>query len=121
MRKIISVTALLLFIMDSLSYGAVKMPNVKDPLKRSATVMGRGVVGLVTIPAELPATFKREAEVHKRLWPITAIPRWCYNFFVRVPSNVNDVAALSVVSLFSNDTSPWTEPMGLPEYPWQEE
>lgn len=91
----------------------------KGGLGRAATVMTRGLLNVVGVPFEIPATMARETESHSKLWPITGIPRSINNIFIRAASGVNDFFFMPFSTAFSNDISPMTEPMGLPDYPWQ--
>ena len=91
----------------------------KGVLARTGSVMTRGLLNVVGAPLEIPTTFMRETEDHSRLWPLTGIPRSINNIFIRAASGVNDFFFMPFSTAFSNDISPMTEPMGLPDYPWQ--
>ncbi|MBN1688978.1 MAG: hypothetical protein JW893_07745 [Candidatus Omnitrophica bacterium] len=121
MKKTFIFLTVILGIGLTTGYAAVERQTEKSPLARWGTVMKRGLVNALTLPAEIPMTFKRESGDHSRLWPVTGIPRFVYNLSVRSASAANDITLFPWVSLVTDDVRPWTEPMGLPEYPWQTE
>ena len=91
----------------------------KGPMARPAVVFFRGVSNIVGMPLELISTGRREAQSHPRLWPVTYVPRFLTNFFIRAASGINDMFFYPWVVPYTDDISPWTEPMGLPDYPWE--
>ncbi len=88
------------------------------PFTRLLIVEGRGIASLAASPLELIGTGVREAEAHPRVWPITYVPRFLTNFVARLISGVNDIVFYPFQVPFTDDLSPMTEPMGLPDYPW---
>jgi hypothetical protein len=47
------------------------------------------------------------------------LPRTVTNIFIRSVSAVYDLVLTPFVQPFTDDTSPLTDAMGLPVYPWQ--
>jgi hypothetical protein len=87
-------------------------------LMRLLIVEGRGLANAVALPLEIPRTVVQEHRYHRWLWPATFIPRMLTNIFMRATSAVNDVAFFPWILPFTDDISPLTEGVGLPEYPW---
>lgn len=87
-------------------------------LKRWATVEARGVMNLISAPLEVVRTPVVESRTHKWIWPVSSVPRLFGNIFSRVVSSVYDIAFSPFVQPFTNDITPLTEPMGLPDYAW---
>ena len=90
----------------------------KGAWAREGIVLGRGVLNILGMPFELIRTPAVEPSTHQWLWPITSIPRSITNVIARATSGVNDLLIYPFVVPFTNDISPLTEPMGLPEYVW---
>ncbi|PIW61648.1 MAG: hypothetical protein COW13_03125 [Candidatus Omnitrophica bacterium CG12_big_fil_rev_8_21_14_0_65_50_5] len=86
---------------------------------RLLTVEARGLLGAVAAPLELVRTPVAERINHKWLWPVTFLPRFVNNIVTRVVSSIYDIAAYPFILPFSNDITPLTDPMGLPDYAWQ--
>jgi len=76
-------------------------------------------MNIVGMPAEIPRTFIHEAKEHPWVSPFTGSLRLVNNIFLRTTSAVNDIAFFPLIAPFTDDLSPLTEPMGMPEYPWQ--
>lgn len=95
--------------------------TTKPPLARPFMVIWRGVVNLLALPMEIPLTLAREGDMHPKIWPITYVPRLLTNVITRTFSAANDLFFFPWATPFTDDLSPWTEPMGLPMYPWQYE
>ena len=91
------------------------------PLARPFVVIGRGFGNFAGLPFEILGTAVREHDIHPKLWPVTYLPRLATNVLIRVASVVNDIFFLPWIASRADDLSPWTEPMGLPDYPWQRE
>ena len=90
------------------------------PLTRILIVEGRGFANLIGEPlVDIPRTTFQEIRMHHWLWPFTSLPRNGLNFMVRVTSAVHDICFMPWIAPFTDDISPFTESMGLPEYPWQ--
>ena len=89
------------------------------PLVRIAKVEGRGLLNIVGLPAEIFRTGVEEARHHHWLWPFTYVPRLLTYTIIRVTSAAYDIVFMPFVAPFTADLSPLTEPMDLPEYPWQ--
>ncbi len=86
--------------------------------KRMGMVFGRGLLNAGGVLLEIPRTVDQETKLHHKVWPVTMFPRSLHNFLIRAASSVHDVFIFPWVVPFTDDISPWTEPMGLPEYPW---
>ena len=82
-------------------------------------VIGRGLMNVAGLPMEIPLTLAREGEMRRWLWPASFLPRLVTHIVIRSASAVNDIFFFPFVAPFTDDLSPWTGPMGLPEYPWQ--
>lgn len=121
MKKVIIMTALFLGVLPISIEASVDGRTTRGPLARLGMVEGRGLLNLLGSPAELCSTARREMELHPRLWPVTYLPRFFANAVLRVTSGVADIAFYPWVVPFTDDISPWTEPYGLPVYPWQKE
>lgn len=94
----------------------------ESPLKRTGIVVQRGLLNLVGSPVEIYSTAVRERKNHHWIWPVSFVPRTITNVVVRAASVVNDVLISPFfVAPFTTDIRPITEPMGLPDYPWQVE
>ena len=120
MKKYLLLTALLLIHSSSLYALDPEGRTTHGPLVRPWMVVGRGVVNIAGLPFEIPLTIAREADMHSRLWPISFFPRTLNNIFIRSASAANDIFFGSVWQApYTDDLSPLTESMGLPEYPWQ--
>ena len=89
------------------------------PFVRPFMVIGRGLGNLAGIAVEPFATLGREFEMHHWEWPVTYPLRLINNILVRASSAVVDIAINPWIVPFTDDISPLTEPMGLPNYPWQ--
>lgn len=118
-KKILLLLFFCLFITGPVLASSEDGITDKKPLARSATVFGRGLVNLVTLPIEIPRSVHSETGVHSRLWPVTFLPRTATNLIYRATSAVNDIVFFPWVVLFTDHIAPWTKPMGLPDYPWQ--
>ncbi len=93
--------------------------STRGPLVRAAGVEGRGILNLAGLLFEIPRTWAEETKLHSRLWPVTYVPRLLTNILIRGTSAIYDVFLKPWPALFTEDLSPLTEPMGLPEYPWK--
>lgn len=115
----------LLVLLASFSCPALALPldgrTDKGPVSRVGYVMARGLVNLATLPLEIPRTVRQEIEWHKYLWLISVWPRAIFNTWNRGFSAVTDLAFMPWIMPFTNDLSPLTEHIDLPEYPWQKE
>lgn len=119
MRKL-TFAMLFLFMMASPLYASLDGRTDKGPMARVGMVMGRGLLNLAGLPAEFFYTPVEEIKNHPKAWPFTFIPRTVTNIIFRAASAGNDIALFPWVVPFTDDISPWTEPMGLPEYPWSQ-
>lgn len=86
--------------------------------ERMGMVFSRGILNAGGVFLEIPRTVDQETKWHPKAWPVTVLPRSLHNFLIRAASSVHDMFIFPWVVPFTNDISPWTEPMGLPEYPW---
>ena len=91
----------------------------RNVFQRIAVAEGRGILNVVGMPLELVRTPIAEAKRHKWIWPVSFVPRLITNIIGRSTSAVYDIAFSPIIYPFSNDTTPLTDPMGLPDYPWQ--
>ncbi|HXV27390.1 MAG TPA: hypothetical protein VD913_00345 [bacterium] len=118
MRKLL--TFFIFLSVASPLFAAVDGQTDHGPLTRIAIVEGRGLTNLLALPlVDLPRTVGSEVRMHHWLWPVSVIPRIATHLVIRVTSSFYDIAVYPWKAPFSNDISPITEPMGLPEYPWQ--
>jgi len=91
----------------------------KGAFRRILSAEKRGVLNLISIPLELVRTPVVEARIHKRAWPLTLLPRLFTNIMIRTASSVQDIVFSPVFLSFSNDMTPLTSPLGLPDYAWE--
>lgn len=119
MRRLLAALVVLSLIFSGNLYAYETGRTTMGPGKRVLTAEGRGLLNLVGLPLEVIRTPIAEARRHKRIWPITFLPRMITNIFARATSSVQDIVIAPFVLPFSNDMTPLTEPMGLPDYPWQ--
>ena len=118
MKKIILVLATILLWVSPL-YAATDGHTKRGPVLRPEMVFFRGVGNLAAIPLEPFTSLGREFETHHWLWPVTFPFRLVNNVIVRSTSAVVDLFVNPWIVPFTDDISPLTEPMGLPDYPWQ--
>ena len=119
MRKVLLVS--FFFLITSPLYASVDGRTTHGPLTRMAIVEGRGLVNLLALPlVDIPRTTVNEVRMHHWLWPATVVPRILTHLMIRVVSSIYDIAFYPWIAPFTDDISPLTEPMGLPEYPWQD-
>ncbi len=118
LKKIfLSLFVLLLFSTQGHAYDLDH--SEKNYFKRVFLAEVRGVANILASPAELIRTPVAEGKYHKYFWPVTSFPRAFTNILTRITSGVYDVAFSPIFHMFSNDMTPITHPMGLPDYPWQ--
>lgn len=79
----------------------------------------RGWLNWIGVPAEIVRTPVAQSKSHRWTWPVTMVPSLVTNVFIRLTSGLYDVVASPLVLPFTNDMTPLTEAMGLPDYPWQ--
>lgn len=114
------ILVLFLLLVSDLHAAEVEGQTTHGPLTRIAIVETRGISNFAAIPlVDFPRTVATEVRMHHWLWPVTFIPRFITNTLIRVASSVYDVAFYPWMAPFTDDISPITEPMGLPEYPWR--
>ena len=118
MRKIIFL-ALCLLTLTASAFADQDGRTERGVLSRMAIVEGRGFGNVIGLPLEIFRTLKIEIGMHSRLWPVTYAPRLVTNLAIRASSILHDIVFLPVESIWTDDLSPWTEPMGLTDYPWQ--
>lgn len=116
-----TVLVLFSFLVASPLHAAYEAYHPKYEKDNSFEILGRGVLNGAALPLESVSTLRREAKAHSRLWPVTYVPRLFHNTFTRVSSFVIDLSILPLIAPFADDTSPRTEGMGLPKYPWNVE
>ncbi len=120
MKKLI-LAILFLFLASSSLYASLDGRTDKGPMARVGMVMGRGLLNVVGLPTEFVFTPANELSIHPKAWPLTVIPKTVTAVIFRVTSAFNDIFFFPWTAPFTDDLSPWTEPMGLPEYPWGRE
>lgn len=118
MKKILTIT-ILVTMLAAPAYAYDTGRSDDSFLKRWLSVEARGFVNIVSTPFELIRTPVVESRTHKWIWPVSFVPRLISNIFVRAVSGVYDIAFSPFVQPFTNDTTPMTEPLGLPDYAWQ--
>ena len=106
-------------IASSAAHASVDGRTTRGPVARPLMMMSRGLMNVAGFPAEISSTVVREIEIHEKSWPVFYPLRLVTNVFVRLSSGINDVLFMPFIVPFTDDISPITEPMGLPEYPWQ--
>ena len=118
-KKIALVLVGLLFLGAGVLFAAepVKKDNV---FKQIASIEGRGLVNLATLPGEWFYACKEEIKNHPKAWPLTYIPRTFMKLTIRFTSSVNDFIVLPWYVAWSEST-PLTRHFDLPDYVWQKE
>lgn len=107
-----------LFLLPCMAYAGTDGRTEKGAWAREGIVLGRGLLNIPGTAVEVIATPMREPSIHPKAWPITGLIRIPTNVIYRAVSAVNDLVVYPFVVPFTNDISPLTEPMGLPEYAW---
>jgi hypothetical protein len=79
----------------------------------------RGWKNLLALPMEISSSTVREKRDHPKAWPVTVFPTTVTNCVYRMVSATNDILLHPFVVPFTNNIVPWTDSLGLPEYPWQ--
>ena len=112
----------LIFLFASAASASVdgRVPN-STAQERFKIVLFRGLLNLVGLPLELKRTAVLEKKIYPKAWSFTVVPRMLTNVFFRSASAANDTLFFPWCTLFTDDLSPWTEAMGLPEYPWEKD
>ena len=118
MKRILILLSVFLILSGSVQ-ATEEYRTEKGTFSKQVAVMGRGIINVLGMPMEFATTFIRERETYNRLWPVTYPFRAATNVLYRITSAVNDVFIYPWAVPFTNDITPWTEAMGLPEYPWQ--
>lgn len=118
LKKIAVVFFLVLFLANQ-AYAYDLEHSDQNYFKRVLSVEARGIANILASPVEFVRTPFAEGHYHKYFWPITSFPRSFTNLMARLSSGVYDVAFSPIFQMFSNDITPITHPMGLPDYPWQ--
>lgn len=118
MKKI--VLGLMLFLLSgNLSYASSQDGRTDhNVFVREGIVLGRGLLNVVGTAVEVIATPVREHQIHSKIWPISGLIRIPTNVFTRAASAVNDLVVYPFMVPFTDDLTPLTEPMGIPEYAW---
>jgi hypothetical protein len=102
-------------------FPAARAASEMSTAKKISAVEVRGFVNLLSSPSELVASSLREFKRRKLIGVITFVPQSGSNFIYRVVSAVNDILLHPCTAPFTDNITPWTEYMGLPEYPWRTE
>lgn len=109
---------ILLLTLSSAAYAETDGRTDRGVWAREGMVLGRGLLNVPGTVVEVFTTPLREPEIHPKAWPLTGLLRIPMNVITRAASAVNDIAIFPWVVPFTDDLSPITEPMGLPEYAW---
>ena len=117
MKKLFFLFLLTMFVIPQARAESGK--GTEGAWRRIGHVMGRGFLNVLSFPLEIPRTAIQERENHRRLWPVTFLPRSFYHMALRATSAANDLLIFPWRLPFTEDISPITEPFDLPEYPWQ--
>lgn len=104
-----------------LAYAGQDGRTVKGVWAREGIVLGRGLLNLVGLPAEIVYTPVRETKIHPKAWPVTFLPRFIMNVGSRAGSAAYDIVCYPWMAPHTDDLSPLTEFMDLPAYPWSKE
>ncbi len=118
MKKMLLIISLLILFPAVLKADTVDGRTDRGVFAREGIVLGRGILNLPGTVLEVIATPVREHTIHAKAWPLTGLIRIPTNVFARAASAVNDIVVYPFMVPFTNDISPLTEPMGIPEYAW---
>lgn len=110
---------MLLFFLTATAQAYDTGRSEKGYFGRLGAVESRGFMNVLGMPVELYRTPAVEAKNHRWLWPVTFAPRLITNVVTRTVSAAYDIAFYPFGLPFSDDLSPLTDYLGLPEYPWQ--
>ncbi len=116
-KTALALLAFLFFTPAVFAYDTGHSPE--SVFSRIGKIEKRGFLNVLGLPAELWRTPVDEVHAHPKLWPVTFFPRTVTNVVIRAVSAAYDIGLAPIVQPFSDDTSPLTEAMGLPDYPWQ--
>lgn len=119
MKRSLLLLIVLFFAFANPARAAYEEYKIENKTDNPAKVFGRGLLNLVGLPLEISSTTVREVQMHPRLWPVTFLPRTVMNIFNRTVSGIHDLMIHPWYAAWSDDTSPWTDGLGLPRYPWQ--
>lgn len=116
-RVLISLTVIMSFLAGPLfAYDTHRTDE--GAFRRILSAETRGFLNLISTPLEVVRTPYAEARRHKWIWPLTMIPRTISNILIRTASSVQDIVISPISLSFSNDMTPLTYPLGLPDYAW---
>ena len=121
MKKTVVILLLFLAISARLEASSADGRTTHGPMVRPFMVLSRGVVNVAGLPFAAVNTAIREVKIHHWLWPISVGPRVATEFVTRLTSAGYDMVLMPLITPFTDDISPLTEPFGLPPYPWQQE
>ncbi|MFA7255633.1 MAG: hypothetical protein WC133_06015 [Candidatus Omnitrophota bacterium] len=118
-KKVISILIGLLFL-GTCPLFAAETVKKENAFKQIVSVEKRGLVNLLTSPAEIVYALKWEKKDHPKAWPVTYLPRFITNAVVRVSSSLNDFILLPWYVTWG-DPTPLTRHFELPDYVWEKE
>lgn len=119
MKKICLLLSFFLVLSSQAHAASADGRTTHGPFVRLLIVEGRGLSNLGFWVLEFPRTGISEVRMHKWAWPLTYFPKVILHLGVRLASSVNDILLYPWVVPFTDDLSPWTEAIGIPDYPWQ--
>ena len=108
----------LIFLLPCAAYAGVDGRTERGVWAREGIVLGRGLLNIPGTVAEVFATPLREHRIHSKAWPVTGLIRIPTNVLTRAASAVNDIVVYPWVVPFTDDLSPITATMDLPDYAW---
>ena len=119
MKKFFILSAILFGLIVHVPLAHATQHSDAGTFKKIMIVEGRGLLNAISIPWELVASMRFEMRQHPRAWPVTYLPRLLLNFAGRFNSALLDMAFMPFVVPSTDDITPFTEQMGLPDYAWQ--
>lgn len=111
---------MILMLSAGLAYAAGEDRSTQGFWGREGHVMGRGAINFLTSPSELFYTAGREKETHPGSWGWTVVPQSFMNLIVRISSGAYDLIPLPIMVPFTDNLTPLTRYMDLPDYPWSD-
>lgn len=121
MRRFIALFLLVIIAATPLVYAGQDGRAEKGVWGREAAVLGRGLLNIVSAPAELIYTPARETDIYPKAWPVTFLPRFIMNAVTRLSSAAYDIVCYPWIVPFTDDLSPLTDYYDLPTYAWSKE
>lgn len=119
MKKTILLLAVFVLIASS-AFADTEERTTKGFWGKEGTVMGRGAVNILTCLSEHYYTIVREKKLYPESHAISYIPKSFLNVITRISSGAYDMIPLAIMAPFTDNLTPLTKPMGLPDYPWSD-